>query len=67
MIAVKTTLYIPDELISSAQDYTGILEKTRLVQEGLRALIREKSAERMALLGGSDPKAEGPVRKKSPK
>ncbi|MGJ4745087.1 type II toxin-antitoxin system VapB family antitoxin [Leptospira sp. SA-E8] len=64
MIAVKTTLYIPDELISSAQDYTGILEKTRLVQEGLRALIREKSAERMALLGGSDPKAEGPIRKK---
>ncbi|TGL63633.1 type II toxin-antitoxin system VapB family antitoxin [Leptospira sarikeiensis] len=67
MIAVKTTLYIPDELISSAQTYTGISEKTRLVQEGLRALIREKSAERMALLGGSDPKAEGPTRKKSTK
>ncbi|TGK07723.1 DUF2191 domain-containing protein [Leptospira semungkisensis] len=67
MLAVKTTLYIPDELIHSAQMYTGIQEKTRLVQEGLRALIREKSAERLALLGGSDPKAEGPTRRKGVK
>ncbi|EPG64592.1 toxin-antitoxin system, antitoxin component, ribbon-helix-helix domain protein [Leptospira wolffii serovar Khorat str. Khorat-H2] len=47
--------------------YTGIQEKTRLVQEGLKALIREKSAERLALLGGTDPKAEGPIRKKAGK
>lgn len=67
MLAAKTTLYIPDELFHSAQMYTGIREKTRLVQEGLKALIREKSAERLALLGGTDPKAEGPIRKKTGK
>ncbi|PJZ68803.1 DUF2191 domain-containing protein [Leptospira perolatii] len=61
---MKTTLYIPDELLASAQQYTGIEEKTRLVQEGLKALIREKAAERLALLGGSESNASAPERRK---
>jgi hypothetical protein len=39
-------------------EYSGIKEKTGVLQEGLRALIREKAAERIRKLGGSDKKAK---------
>ncbi|MBE7412253.1 MAG: type II toxin-antitoxin system VapB family antitoxin [Leptospiraceae bacterium] len=61
---MKTSLYISDELLKEAKLYSGIEEKTRLVQEGLKALIREKSKERLILLGGSDPKAKAVKRKR---
>ncbi|MCC6275597.1 MAG: type II toxin-antitoxin system VapB family antitoxin [Leptospiraceae bacterium] len=62
---MKTSLYISEELLKEAITYSGIKEKTRLVQEGLKALIREKSKERLILLGGSDPKAKAPKRKRN--
>jgi hypothetical protein len=55
---MKTTLYIPEELLREAMEYSGIKEKTRVLQEGLRALIREKAALRIKRLGGSDKKAK---------
>lgn len=61
---MKTTLYIPEDLLSQAMEYSGIKEKTRVLQEGLRALIREKAAERILKLGGSDKKAKKIPRKK---
>lgn len=33
---------------------TGLVEKTTLVREGLRALIERESARRLARLGGSE-------------
>ena len=42
---MKTTLYIPEELLQQAMEYSGIKEKTGVLQEGLRALIREKAAQ----------------------
>ena len=42
---MKTTLYIPEELLQQAMEYSGIKEKTGVLQEGLRALIREKEAD----------------------
>mgnify|MGYP001565052312 CR=1 FL=1 len=60
---MKTSLYLPEELLKEAKFYSGIEEKTRLVQEGLKALIREKSKERLILLGGSDKKAKAPKRR----
>jgi hypothetical protein len=55
---MKTTLYIPDELINRAREYSGIKEKTALLKEALNALIREKAAQRIIELGGSDKKAK---------
>jgi hypothetical protein len=55
---MKTTLYIPDELINRAREYSGIKEKTALFKEALNALIREKAAQRIIELGGSDKKAK---------
>jgi hypothetical protein len=61
---MKTTLYIQEDLLSQAMEYSGIKEKTGVLQEGLRALIREKAAERILNLGGSDKKAKAIPRRK---
>lgn len=63
--AMRTTLNIDDELLAEAQRITGLLEKTALVREGLRALIERESARRLARLGGSEPKLELKPRRKS--
>ncbi len=40
---MKTTPNIDDELLTKAQQVTGITEKTALVKNGLRALIEQES------------------------
>lgn len=61
---MRTTLAMDDELLAKAQEYTGIKEKSALVREALRALVERESARRLALLGGSDPKAKAPPRRR---
>ena len=51
---MRTTLNLDDDLLSRAQDLTGIGERAALVREGLKALIERESARRLAALGGSD-------------
>ena len=62
---MRTTLNIDDELLLEAQKLTGVVEKTALVREGLRALIQRESALRLARLGGSDPQLQDVPRKKT--
>ncbi len=52
---MRTTLALDDELVSTAQDLTGVMGKTALVRAGLTALIERESARRLAALGGSAP------------
>jgi len=52
---MRTTLALDDDLLDKAQALTGLMEKTALVREALRALIERESARRLALLGGSEP------------
>ena len=52
------TINIDDELMAKAQSMMGMVEKTALVREGLRALIERESARRLARLGGSEPKLQ---------
>ncbi|GAB2680591.1 type II toxin-antitoxin system VapB family antitoxin [Aliiglaciecola aliphaticivorans] len=62
---MRTTLNIDDDLFSQAVELTGVKEKTALVREGLKALIERESAQRLALLGGSDPSAQSSPRRQS--
>ena len=62
---MRTTLNIDDRLWSEAQRMTGIAEKTKLVQQGLRALIERESARRLAELGGSEPQLVPVPRRRS--
>jgi Arc/MetJ family transcription regulator len=54
-LAMRTTLNIDDDLLSQAQELTGILEKTALVRAALKSLIERETSRRMAKLGGTQP------------
>jgi len=55
---MRTTLALDDDLVRIAQEYTGVVEKTALVREGLKALIERESSRRLAALGGTMPELE---------
>lgn len=61
---MRTTLVLDDDLVATAQSYTGIKEKSALVREGLKALIEREAARKLARLGGSDPGATAPPRRR---
>jgi Arc/MetJ family transcription regulator len=62
---MRTTVALDDELVADAQEYTGIKEKSRLLDEALKSLIQREAARRLALLGGSDPTAKAAPRRRS--
>ena len=62
---MRTTLALDDDLLATAERYTGLKEKSALVREALRALIERESARRLAALGGSDPGLKPVVRRKT--
>ena len=62
---MRTTLALDDQLMSQAQLFTGLNEKSALVREALRALIERESAKRLVLLGGSQPQLEMPPRRQT--
>jgi Arc/MetJ family transcription regulator len=62
---MRTTINLDEQLIETAQRLTGTQERTALIHDGLRALIARESARRLAKLGGSDPRAKAPRRRRS--
>ncbi|HEX3067342.1 MAG TPA: type II toxin-antitoxin system VapB family antitoxin [Thermoanaerobaculia bacterium] len=61
---MRTTINLDEHLIEEAQRMTGTRERTALIHDGLRALIARESARRLARLGGSDPQARAPRRRR---
>ncbi len=55
---MRTTLALDDDLVRTAQEFTGVAEKTALVREALKALIERESARRLAALGGTMPELQ---------
>jgi Arc/MetJ family transcription regulator len=55
---MRTTITLDDELVRTAQEYTGIDEKTALIREALKSLIAWESSRRLAALGGTMPELE---------
>ncbi len=45
---MRTTLNLDDDLLSQAQQLSGINERTQLVREALKALVQRESAGRLA-------------------
>lgn len=64
--AMRTTITFDDATIAKAQAYTGVKEKSALVQEALEALIARESARRLARLGGSEPALKAIPRRPRP-
>jgi Arc/MetJ family transcription regulator len=63
---MRTTISLDDDLVAKAATLTGLREKTPLLREALLALIERESARRMVRLGGSDPSAKAPPRRRPP-
>jgi Arc/MetJ family transcription regulator len=63
---MRTTLIIDDELLSKAQELSGLREKTAVVHAGLQALISRENARRLATLGGSE-RALKPIPRRRPR
>ena len=55
---MRTTVSLDDELVKTAQEYTGITERTALLREALKALIRLEASRQLAALGGTMPELE---------
>jgi len=61
---MRTTVNIDDELMATARKLTGIEEKAVLLRAGLKALIEQESARRLAKLGGSEPQLSSVSRRR---
>lgn len=61
---MRITINLDEQLIEEAQRITGITDRTALIHAGLEALIARPSS-RLARLGGSDPEAAAPQRRRS--
>ncbi len=61
---MRTTITLDDRLVEEAAAATGEKERTKLVHDGLRALIARENARAIIALGGSDPDAWIPKRRR---
>ena len=59
---MRTTVTLDDELLKKAQEYTGIAEKSVLVNAALTALVQREAARRLARMGGTAPGLKAPPR-----
>ena len=62
---MRTTITLDDLLLDEASEATGIKERSQLIHDGLRALIARENARAIIALGGSDPDAWIPERRRS--
>lgn len=61
----RTTLILDDELLEEARKLTGLEEKTAVIHEALKALVRRESARQLADLGGTEPALKPIPRRRS--
>jgi len=60
---MRTTLILPDILVSRARGLSGLERITDLVKEGLEALIEREARKRLVAYGGTDPDATAAPRR----
>ena len=61
---MRTTIAIDDELFAKAQEFSGLTEKSAVVREALKAFVEREAARRLARLGGTQPNAKAPRRRR---
>jgi Arc/MetJ family transcription regulator len=61
---MRTTVTIEETTYARAVELTGIKERSALLDEALRTLIARECPLRLARLGGSDPDAAAPGRRR---
>jgi Arc/MetJ family transcription regulator len=61
---MRTTIAIDDELFAKAQEFAGVTEKSAVVREALKAFVEREAARRLARMGGTQPAAKAPPRRR---
>jgi Arc/MetJ family transcription regulator len=61
---MRTTIAIDDELFAKAQKFAGVTEKSAVVREALKAFVEREAARRLARMGGTQPNAKAPPRRR---
>ncbi|WP_308916143.1 type II toxin-antitoxin system VapB family antitoxin [Jannaschia sp. LMIT008] len=61
---MRTTVTLDDKLMRDAMEMTGIENRSQLIQKALRDMMHMEASRRLALMGGSDPNAEAPPRRR---
>lgn len=64
---MRTTVTLDDELLAEASEATGVHERSRLLHDGLRALIARENARALIAMGGTDPTASAAPRRRPPR
>ena len=62
---MRVTLTLDAKLIETAKSLSGLQSTSALVEEGLKQLIAREAGRRLALLGGTEPQAKAPPRRRS--
>jgi Arc/MetJ family transcription regulator len=55
---MRTTVSLDDGLVKTAQELSGVTEKSALLREALRALIQREASCNLVALGGTMPDLE---------
>lgn len=55
---MRATVALDDDLVRTAQELTGVTERTSLIRKALKALIHLEASRRLVALGGSNPEME---------
>ncbi|MEO8758881.1 MAG: type II toxin-antitoxin system VapB family antitoxin [Devosia sp.] len=63
---MRTTVTLDDELLEKARTYTGIKEKSALLNEALKLVVAREAGRRLAAMGGSEPDFAAPPRRRFP-
>ncbi|MEI8037059.1 MAG: type II toxin-antitoxin system VapB family antitoxin [Verrucomicrobiota bacterium] len=59
---MRTTVTIDDDLLAAAAEFSGIADKSRLINFALDAYAKKMAARRLAALGGTMPDFDIPGR-----
>lgn len=62
---MRTTVTLDEKLLEAASEAAGTTERSVVLREALHALIERDAARRLARLGGSNPDAAVPPRRRS--
>ena len=63
---MRTTITIDDDLYAKALKLIGPLDRSAVVEHGLRALVERESAKRLARLGATQPALKAAPRRRQP-
>jgi len=61
---MKATIAIDNELPAKARRYADVTETSAVVREALKAFVEREAARRLARMGGTQPDAKAPPRRR---